>query len=425
MEASGSKAITDIAHDFTLKPGIPMIRVGAPNCRDGRTLVALTQEEFTVDRPDKPALRWRVPVIAQSLGSGKPVSTVVQDGSASLDLDGCNPVVVNAGQSGYYRTLYSPAHFAALAGSFNRVEPIDQLGLLSDSYSLGLAGDQPSSDVLELVLATPLDADTQVWGKIASILTGLDGYYAPGSAGKAAFRKFAIGKLSPVLARVGWAAGTDEPDTVAILRTELISALGALGDAGVIAESRTRFAAMDGDANAIPGPLRKSVLGVVATHADAATWDNFLARARSEKVPLMKDQWFVLLSSPKDAALAGRALELAMGDEPGATNTAKMIATVAGVNPDLAFDFAVAHREALDERVDFTSRSRYYPSLGASSADVAMVGKIRAYAKAHLAEGSRRSADTAIEAIEYRIRIQSERLPAINAWLSKTGLASR
>ena len=425
MEASGSKAITDIAHDFTLKPGIPMIRVGAPDCRNGRSLVSLTQGEYTVDRPGKAALRWRVPVIAQSLGSGKPVSTVVRDGSASLELDGCNPVVVNAGQSGYYRTLYSPAHFAALAGSFNRVEAIDQLGLLSDSYSLGLAGNQASSDVLELVLATPLDADTQVWGKIASILTGLDGYYAPGSAEQAVFRKFAIGKLSPVLARVGWAAGAAEPDTVAILRTELIAALGALGDASVIAESRRRYAAMDRDANAIPGPLRKTVIGVVAAHADAATWENFLSRARAEKVPLIKDQWFVLLSSPKDAALAKRALELAMGAEPGATNTAKMIATVAAVHPDLAFNFALAHRQALDERVDFTSRSRYYPSLGASSRDVAMVGKIRAYAEAYLAEGSRRSADTAVEAIQYRIRIQSERLPAINTWLGNTGMASR
>ena len=279
---------------------------------------------------------------------------------------------------------------------------------------------QASSDVLELVLATPLDADTQVWGKIASILTGLDSYYAPGSAAQADFRKFAIGKLSPVMARVGWAAGADEADTVSILRTELIAAQGGLGDAGVIAESRRRFAAMDSDASAIPGPLRKIVLGVVAANVDAATWDNFLARARIEKVPLMKDQWFVLLSSAKDAALAGRALELAMGDEPGATNTAKMIATVAGIHPDLAFDFAVAHREALDERVDFTSRSRYYPGLGAASRDAAMIGKIRAYAKAHLAEGSRRSADTAVEAIEYRIRIQSERMPAINDWLAST-----
>ena len=165
LEASGSKPITDIAHDFTLQPGVPMIRVGAPTCRAGRTALSLTQEEFTVDRPGKSALKWRVPVIAESLGSGKPVSTLVSNGRASLDLPGCDPVLVNSGQAGYYRTLYSPAHFAAIAGTFNVVAPIDQLGLLADSYSLGLAGQQPSSDVLELVVATPMDADTQVWGK--------------------------------------------------------------------------------------------------------------------------------------------------------------------------------------------------------------------------------------------------------------------
>ena len=425
MEASGSKPITDIAHDFTLQPGVPMIRVGAPRCRDGLTEVSLTQDEFTVDRPTKSALRWRVPVIAESLGSGKPVSTLVSDGKASLALPGCEPVLVNAGQAGYYRTLYSPAHFAAIAGTFNIVASIDQLGLLADSYSLGLAGNQASSDVLELVVATPLDADTQVWGRIATILSGLDDYYAPGTAQKATYRKFAIGKLSPVLKRVGWTPVANEADTVAILRGELISALGALGDADVISESRRLFAAQANDPNAIPGPLRKVVLGVVARHADAATWEKFRVRARDETVPLVRDQGYVLLSSAQDPALAQRALELAMGNEPGATNTATMVATVAGMHPDLAFDFAVAHREALDERVDFTSRTRYYPSLGAGSSDPAMVGKIRAYAQAYLAEGSRRSAETAIESIQYRIRVQSERLSAINAWLASTGLASR
>ena len=217
----------------------------------------------------------------------------------------------------------------------------------------------------------------------------------------------------------------NEADTVAILRGELITALGALGDVDVIATSRRMFAAQDSDPNAIPGPLRKVVQGVVARHADAATWDKFRQLARAEKVPLVRDQWYVLLSSAQDPALAQRALELALGDEPGATNTAKMVATVAALNPDLTFDFAVAHRVALDERVDFTSRSRYYPTLGAGSSDPAMVGKIGAYAQAYLAEGSRRSAETAIETIQYRIRIQSERLAAINAWLVKTGLASR
>ena len=95
--------------------------------------------------------------------------------------------------------------------------------------------------------------------------------------------------------------------------------------------------------------------------------------------------------STQDEALAKRALEMALTDEPGATNSAGMISMVSGLHPDLAFDFAVAHRAQVDGMVDTTSRSRYYPGLGYGSLDPAMVSKIKAYAAAHVAAGSRRA----------------------------------
>ena len=50
-----------------------------------------------------------------------------------------------------------------------------------------------------------------------------------------------------------------------------------------------------------------------------------------------------------------------------------------------------------------------------------MIGKIRAYADAHLAAGARRPAETAVANIVYRSQVRSERLPAVDAWLEKNG----
>jgi aminopeptidase N len=147
----------------------------------------------------------------------------------------------------------------------------------------------------------------------------------------------------------------------------------------VIAEARRRYAAQASDPGAMPAALRKTILAVVAHHADAATWNRLHAEAQAEKTPLVKDELYALLSSTQDETLAKRALELALTDEPGATNSAGMISMVSGLHPDLAFDFAVAHRAQVDGMVDTTSRSRYYPSLGYGSLDPAMVGKIKAY----------------------------------------------
>ena len=143
--------------------------------------------------------------------------------------------------------------------------------------------------------------------------------------------------------------------------------------------------------------------------------------AQAEKTPLVKDQYYTMLSIAENDALAKRALDLALTTEPGETNSAGMIATVGNVHPDLAFDFAMAHLQQVDAKVDTTSRARYYPGLGNNSLDPAMIGKLKAYADQHVAPTSRRATDTAIANIEYRTQVQKERLPAIDAWLQKHG----
>jgi aminopeptidase N len=421
IEKAARKPITAIAHDFTLQPGVPLIRVGEAACKNGSTSVILTQGEFSRDQPDKKPLGWRVPVIAQTAGSGKQGRALVSGGKGTLTVPGCGALVVNAGQTGYYRTLYAPAQFTALAGGFDKLAPIDQLGLLSDSWALGMAGLQPASSALDLARATPLSAEPKVWSRIAHVFSSLHSMYAGDSARQKRFADFAIGRLAPVMAQVGWVARAGEPETIATLRAQLIGTLGELDDPTVVGEARRRYGAMATDPAAVPGPLRKTIMAVVAQHADAATWDALHAAAVAEKSPMIKDFLYGLLASSDDKALAQRALKLALTDEPGVTNSASMVAQVAQGHPDMAFDFAIANMGKINERVDATSRSRYFPRLASQSIDPAMIEKVNAYAGANLAPTSRRDADTAIAGIKDRIRVRTERMPEIDAWLAKNG----
>ena len=417
IDAVAGKPITAIAHDFTLQPGVPMITVSDATCQSGQTVVKLTQGEFSVDQPSKKPLAWRVPVILSSLGASESARTLVSGGTATATVPGCGPLIVNAGQSGYYRTLYRPAQFAGLAKNFASITAIDQLGIMSDSSSLGLAGLEPPTDFLQLAKATPVDADPQVWEKIASILGSVDDYYNTESSQRTKFRMMAIGLLTPKFVQVGWTARPDELGTTVILRNELIATLSELGDPSVIAEARRRYAAQASDPAAVPVPLRKTILGVVAFNADTATWEHLHAMAFAEKTPLVKQSLYALLATCEDVDLARRALELALTPEPGATNSGGMIRTVARRHPELAFDYAIAHMPAVNEKIDPTSRSSFFPDLATRSLDPAMIGKVNAYATANLAAGSRRNAHTAAANIAYGIKIHRERLPAINAWL--------
>ena len=154
VQTAAGKPIIDIAHDFTLQPGVPLIRVDAATCAKGSTTLQLTQGEFTRDRPDKAPLSWRVPVIAQVPGH-EPARTLVTGRKGTLVVPGCGAVVANAGQSGYYHSLYAPALFQTLREQFPHLATIDQLGVMADAWALGLAGLQPASDYLALVDATP------------------------------------------------------------------------------------------------------------------------------------------------------------------------------------------------------------------------------------------------------------------------------
>ena len=74
-------------------------------------------------------------------------------------MPGCGTLVVNYGQTGYYRTLYDPALLAAITRDYARLRPLDQIGLLADNWSLGLAGYQNAGAALDLVEAAPANAN--------------------------------------------------------------------------------------------------------------------------------------------------------------------------------------------------------------------------------------------------------------------------
>jgi aminopeptidase N len=419
-EKAAHKPVTAIAHDFTLKPGVPLIRVSDAVCKNGKTTIQLTQDEFSNDQENKKPLSWRVPVIAQTVG-GTTARAVVSGGKASMTLQGCGAVLVNAGQSGYYRTLYTPKSFAALAESFAAIPTIDQLGLLADSWSLGMAGLMPASSFMDLTDNASVDAAPQVWQKIAGVLAGLHDSYEDKPEQRAALDRFTRARLALVFARIGWTAAEDEAAPVANLRETLIRALGKVGDESVIAEARRRYTASATDKTAMPAALRRPILSVIASNADIATWDQLHAAAKAEQSSMIKSELYGLLGAANDKALAQRALDLALSGEPSATTAPSLISRVSGNYPDLAFDFAVTNREKVDMIVDVSSRSRYFPSLGERSADPAMINKLQAYAKQYLSADAQGDTKTAIASIEYRFKVRTKRLPEIDTWLAKHG----
>jgi aminopeptidase N len=419
VEAAGATGLTQMAHDFTLQPGVPLIRVGAATCQGNATQVTLVQDEFSADR--KPGsfqpLSWHVPVRAMTVG-GSPVTAVTSGRETQMTVPGCGPLLVNAGQTGYFRSLYQPAGAQALLTSFSRLDPVDQFGLIADQTALAESNYQPMGVALDFTNAIPADARPELISLGLGEWSGLYRLFDGDAANQARIAALIEQRYAPVLADIGFVPRAGEKPTITTLRPQLITALGRIRDPQVTAEARRLFTALQSDPNAAPGSLKRTWLGLIAANADAATWDQLHAMARNAQSATERQNLYSLLGSVEDEALARRALELALTDEPGKTVSAGMIGSVANRHPELALDFVTSHLKEVSRFVDTTSQSRFVARIAASSKEPATITKLQAYADANLAPTSRKPIDQVINGIRVRLATEPRIKSEVGQWLA-------
>lgn len=416
VEGAGAKGLVAIAHDFTSKPGIPLVKVESAQCQGGSTLLTLSQGEYSRDNKDKAPLSWNVPVMAQTIG-GAPQRLILQ-GKGQMTLPGCGAYVINAGQTGYYRSLYPAANVEALAKGFTRLSSIDQTGLLADNYQLGLGGYQPIGLALDLIDAVPANASPAVLAEVPGYLGSAYDMLEGDAAAQVRVGAYATAKLGPVLSRIGFDARAGEGPQVPVLRSALVSTLGDMGDKAVVAEANRRFAALESDPAALDGPLRNVWLGIIAKNADQATWDKLRMMAKGAKTDLEKSTLYALLGGARDQKLGAQALDLALTDEPGKTTSAAIIGQVGYEHPMLAVDYVLAHRAQYEALIDVSARSQALARLGGGSADPAMAAKLDAYAAQYLTPESRKVVDRAIAAIKTRVETRQRLKAPLAAWFA-------
>jgi aminopeptidase N len=418
IDGAGANGLGAVAHGFTDQPGVPLIEVGASQCVGGRTVATLTQSQFSSDQRGETAahpLSWNVPVRATA-GAGQ-AQVVTQGPTTRLEVPGCGPLLINAGQSGYYRTLFQPAQAQALQNAFQALGPVDQYGVMSDQLALSGTAYQPMAVGLDFLSKVPANGNAKLVQAAVRYWSSLYDDLNSNPAAQAAIAGRVTRIYGPRLQQLGFVPREGEPPVDALLRSTLIGTLGKFKDPNVLGEANRLFAAWQGNPNAIPGSLKQTWLGVIARNADEATWNAIHAKAQAATGSVERTSLYQLLGATSNEALAQRALDLALTDEPGKTTSSGIVTAVAGDHPRMAVDFALAHLGQVNQLVDISGRSRFMQRLTAGSNDASLIPTLEAYAKANLAASDRKPIDQAIA----HLRFESGRLPRIRsevaAWL--------
>jgi aminopeptidase N len=411
LDKTSPRPVTQIAHDFTLQAGVPLIRV-APTAGG----IRMTQERFAMDETARAPRTWHVPVLAQSPGDKAPWRGTVAS-VAPVQIAAKPGVVVNEGQAGYFRTAYDPTLLKAVAARFADLSAENQFGLLNDTRALGYSGYAPLTEFLSLAQQAKSTMDPQVQSAIAARLQGIDALY-DGLPGQAAFRSFGRTLLDPLFSKVGWDAQPGESQNTALLRETLLDALSQFDDPGVIAEAKKRFAAYLRDPSHITPDTRRSMLRIVALHADAPLWEQLHTLAKNGKSAMEKDELYRILGTVRDHALAAKALALTLGNEVAITTRPSIVRAVGIAHPDMAFDFVNGHQKLVMSWLEGDSQNQFVPRVATGSNDPRMIAKLNAYAKAHIPATARGDTVKATSAIGFNADVRTKRLPEVDRWIA-------
>src|SRR5262249_37970492 len=186
--------------------------------------------------PGAKALTWKLPLVVAD-ASGARRAPLVDRGGQGARFPGCGAVIVNTGDTGYYRVQYDGRD-----ADPKRFPPLDRLRLLSDTFALVQAGRADVSRYLSLVEALGDETDRSIWDQVIGSLRFM-GDLIDKPDEREAFDRYTAAVLEKPFGRVGWDARPDEPPDAALLRRSLIYALGRAGQKDVVREAKARFAA--------------------------------------------------------------------------------------------------------------------------------------------------------------------------------------
>jgi aminopeptidase N len=418
LEASSGKPVAAIMRGFTTQDGVPLIKVGTPTCVGGKTSMTLSQSRFALDAGSKRPQTWTVPVNVGLAGKGAEATQQLMVSGAkpvTVKLPGCGIPIVNFGQEGYYRTLYSPTHFAVLKDKFARLALEDQIGLIADSLASANGDYTPIGQHLSLLSAVPQSASPLVWRLIAGQLSALDDR-VKGTPNQAAYRRKAGALLTPAFAKVGWTAKPGEEPDVAQLREVLLPVMALFGDAGVVKDAKRYVELSFADPAAVPSAVRLTALSVFGRNADLAGWNMLHQKAKDEKNPVTQNIYYRALASTANPVLAAKALAIALTNEAPVPIRSSIIANVSGEHPDMAFDWAVMHKAEVNAILEESSKSEFIVGLADGGSNLALANRVTAYANANLPAQSRAPARQAVGLITYRAGRKAVQGSGIGIW---------
>jgi puromycin-sensitive aminopeptidase len=313
---------------WIFQPGHPLVTAEL----NDRSELVLTQQRFSY-LPNPFPTTWHVPVQLRTVikDAQETRRLLLTDSQATLTLPpGTDYAVVNENGHGFYRVQYGPMLFKRLLDAgLDNLAAVERFNLVNDVWATTVAGMTPLENYLDLTGRLAQERDKNVWAMLIDSFGFLNRIIEPSD--RPALEAFVRTRIGPAVRAVGWASQSGESDLTRQLRSELIGALGRLGnDPATQARAVELYTASRRDPAAVDPNLLPALVSILAFIGDAARYDEFIERFKTAKTPQEERRYLFSLASFKQTALLDRTLAKTLNGEIRTQDAPFIVSAVMG-----------------------------------------------------------------------------------------------
>lgn len=397
--AAAKMPVRAMVTSWIRQTGFPVVVAERQN-----TALRLRQKRFVFEQKGRMRGQWYIPV---SVKAGKKTVTKLMTKMQDMLSVGPDGLVINSGRPGFYRVKYSPSMLEQIKPMVadKSISHIDRWAVQNDLYALCVSGDDTTGRYLEFTGAYE-DEDDYI--AVSNVAANLFSLYIKTINEPFSYQIKSVAHefFSKVFARIGWDAKKGEPHTNALLRSQVIGALGRLDDEEVISEANKRFGAYLKNPQSLNPDLQGAVFSIVAWSGDGKTYEKLLGLYRKAKSQEEKLRFLSALSSFKDERLLLRALNFSQTKEVRSQNMHLPIMQTASNPYGKPLLWPWLQKNWRKVRVKVGPGSPLLNRIVASISQVAdstMEGQIRSFFRKNPTPGTERTLDQTLE----RMRINS------------------
>jgi puromycin-sensitive aminopeptidase len=405
-EASGVP-VAEMMSGWTNQPGYPILEFKDGQVRQQRFYASpreAAKAQRRQERTGQAPQLWRVPLTILTAG-GETIRLVLTDEVTELpeSVTAAAWFKPNAGQAGFYRTLYTAEMIESLTEPLVQEALVedDRFGVVSDQFAATKAGLASSATALELLGAMRQEPDYIVWDELTTGLISLLAVTEDEQL-RRQLEQFGHWFVEPAVQRLGWSPRPIDSSLDALMRPMALQLAVRFEDRATVAEAKRRFATYL-ETGELDPDLRGVVFFAIARNGSATDFDILQDLYRKELIPQVRLDLLRVLSHFRQPELVQRSLNYALSDEVRAQDTVYPIAygLLGRDSRELAWKFVQDHWATLLERYGDGGHtlSRFPLYAGMGLADRRKAREIKKFFAANPHPSITRSVKQAVESV--------------------------